>query len=186
MYAIKRVILHIKSAHVPQATVCTDSKSTLQALQRTEDLTHPGVYEIHKLILSLRADQHVTFLWIPGHSGISGNDRADSMAKEAAMLPDPEELPVALGDILHLTKIQFSKYLQEQWNNVHANHMFVIKPVLKPWSSCLQRSRERERGAAIADEVRTYPIYAQSPIRSNRSANLLIMRRSGISRTYPD
>ena len=144
VYAIKRVILHIKSAHVPQATVCTDSKSTLQALQKTEDLTHPGVYEIHKLILSLRADQHVTFLWIPGHSGISGNDRADSMAKEAAMLPDPEELPVALGDILHLTKIQFSKYLQEQWNNVHANHMFVIKPVLKPWSSCLQRSRERE------------------------------------------
>ena len=64
--------------------------------------------------------------------------------KKPPMRPDPEDMPVALGDVLHITKIQFGKYLQEQWEHDHANHMFRIKPKLQYWYSCLQRNRERE------------------------------------------
>ena len=144
VYAIYRVMIHIKQKHVQQSVICTDSKSTLQALKRTDEVDHPGIFNIHKLVLSLEHDQHVTFLWIPGHSGISGNERADSLAKAGAKLAAPIPEPVALGDILHLTKLRFSSYLQDQWDQNHAEHLYRIKPKLGFWESSNQQSRKKE------------------------------------------
>ena len=144
VYAIKRVLRHIIENHVLQSTICTDSKSALQALQRTEDFTHPGIFEVHQLIFDLSHDQVVTFLWLPGHCGIAGNEHADLLAKEGAMLPTPVTEPLALGDILHLSKARYAEHLQRQWDDAHANHLYRIKPKLKPWETCNQPSRERE------------------------------------------
>ena len=144
VYAIKRVLLHIKHARVPLATICTDSKSSLQALERTHDFTHPGVYDIFQLVHSLSYDQHVTFLWIPGHYGIAGNDLADKLAKEGASSPDTTEEPLALSDALHLLNVHYAAYLQHRWEETHASHMFRIKPKLSMWDSCYQSCRERE------------------------------------------
>lgn len=144
VYAIKRVMLHIRDSHIPQATICTDSKSSIQALMRTNDFTHPGVFEIHQLVLSLDFDQHVTFLWIPGHCGIAGNDLADALAKEGASLPAPIVEPLALSDVLHLLNVRYAEYLQRRWEETHANHMYRIKPKLGMWVTCSQQCRERE------------------------------------------
>ena len=116
----------------------------LQALQRTDRFCHPGVYDIHQMVLALAEDQHVTFLWVPGHCGIRGNEMADTLAKEGAALPTPLNEALALGDALHLTKIKFAHYLQCQWEQNNASHMYRIKPRLQPWATCSQNSRERE------------------------------------------
>ena len=144
VYAIKQVLIHIKTKCTQQATICTDSKSTLQALQRTDRFCHPGVYDIHQMVLALAEDQHVTFLWVPGHCGIRGNEMADTLAKEGAALPTPLNEALALGDALHLTKIKFAHYLQCQWEQNNASHMYRIKSRLQPWATCSQDSRERE------------------------------------------
>ena len=136
--------MHIKNKRVPLATICTDSKSSLQALMRTSDLKHPGVYDVHQLVLSLSENQHVTFLWIPGHYGIAGNDLADNLAKEGASLPVPVEEQLALSDVFHLLNDRYAVYLQHRWEESHATHMYRIKPKLSVWDTCFQHSRERE------------------------------------------
>ena len=86
VYAIKQVLIHIKTKCTQQATICTDSKSTLQALQRTDRFCHPGVYDIHQMVLALAEDQHVTFLWVPGHCGIDFSRRKISAGTVLAIL----------------------------------------------------------------------------------------------------
>ena len=95
------------------------------------------------MVLELYEYQHVTFLWIPGHCGIAGNERADILAKEGAQLPNAVREPLAPGDVVHL-KVKFREYLQRKWNDTHAGHMYRIKPRLQAWSTCNQQNRKRE------------------------------------------
>ena len=144
VYAIRKVLEYIKDKNIKQATICSDSKSALQALEKIDSISHNGIGHILKLNLELEKDQHVTFLWIPGHFGIEGNDQADMLAKEAAMQEHPSEVPLSQGDMFHLINVKFSEYLQHKWNQNHSNHFYAIKPNLKPWVTCSQPDRVRE------------------------------------------
>ena len=63
--------------------IFTDSKSALQALE-SEDNDAEDVQEIsdlaHKLTTSF--DVRLVLQWIPGHTDIAGNDKADTLAKK--------------------------------------------------------------------------------------------------------
>ncbi|KAG5866733.1 hypothetical protein JTB14_015380 [Gonioctena quinquepunctata] len=64
--------------------ICTDSLSSVQALQDPFS-RDPLVRIILARIHWLRSqNESVTFLWIPSHYGIAGNELVDSAAKEAA------------------------------------------------------------------------------------------------------
>ena len=144
VHAIEKVMEHIKAKKIDRATICTDSKSALQALERTDNVTHHGIYNILRITSDLNEGQHVTLLWVPGHYGIAGNERADVLAKEAAMRPDPVVEPMAQGDAIHMIKIKFAEYLQRKWDQHHAAHMYAIKRELRTWVTCNQPDRIRE------------------------------------------
>ena len=144
VHAIEKVLEHIKAKKIDRATICTDSKSALQALERTDNVTHHGIYNILRITSDLNEGQHVTLLWVPGHYGIAGNERADVLAKEAAMRPDPVVEPMAQGDAIHMIKIKFAEYLQRKWDQHHAAHMYAIKRELRTWVTCNQPDRIRE------------------------------------------
>ena len=44
--------------------------------------------DLWKLLVHLVDKRHVEFVWIKGHSGIPGNERADALADAAARSPD--------------------------------------------------------------------------------------------------
>ena len=56
----------------------TDSKSVLDALVRH------GEYEVRVKLSKLIESSRLVLQWIPAHCGISGNEKADELAKRGA------------------------------------------------------------------------------------------------------
>jgi ribonuclease HI len=61
--------------------IATDSLSTLLAASDKKVTKNPKTRQIRKL-LKQEGDK-ITLLWVPSHVGIQGNEKADSVAKEA-------------------------------------------------------------------------------------------------------
>ena len=73
-----------------------DSKSALQALLSKWD--HPTVQTIMRFLVFLHTvHKTAIFCWLPSHMGISGNERADSVAK-AALLKDVSDCLISYTD----------------------------------------------------------------------------------------
>ena len=92
--AITNTVNHINilfDTHIQPKTdlvIFTDSLSTLQTLETgndvTKDITHL-IWAMHNLM-----DRHhikITLQWIPAHTGIPGNERADELAKKGLIFP---------------------------------------------------------------------------------------------------
>jgi ribonuclease HI len=69
--------------------IITDSKSAIQAVTHFRWEASSLIPEIIELIKNLKsAGTQVTFLWIPSHSGIYGNEIADELANKTRTDPD--------------------------------------------------------------------------------------------------
>ena len=79
-------ITNIIDHNVPtDIAVLSDSKSSLQALQRKPTSRFQKQHDIHKKIHNLHQKGHrITLAHIPSHMGIPGNDRADRLAVQSA------------------------------------------------------------------------------------------------------
>ncbi|XP_055862095.1 uncharacterized protein LOC129922043 [Biomphalaria glabrata] len=83
LHAILLALMAVKASERRKFIICSDSKSTLQALGRMKtDI--PLVHKSLKLLDLITADRRdVTFIWVPSHVGIEGNEAADREAKRA-------------------------------------------------------------------------------------------------------
>ena len=81
MMATEWIANHCQTSH--NVTICTDSQSLCLALQSFNQ-------ETDNIRANLKDHEGaITIQWIPGHSGIPGNDLADAEAKNAADLMAP-------------------------------------------------------------------------------------------------
>ena len=127
---------------VTDIVIFTDSLSTIEALESgcdaSKDITHL-TWSLHNLIS--RHNIKVFLQWIPAHTGISGNERADSLAKQGASLPQPE-VPVAYSTCRQIIKSNSKEEWLNSWSSgktgrVMYNHM--SKPHLKDPINALRR-----------------------------------------------
>ena len=90
---------------------------------------------IHLLI---NKGKKIVFTWIPSHIGIEGNERADTLAKEALNLPiDPNKNPkLPYSDYRPKVKKHILSLWNTEWEEEKEkqNKLFEIKPKLKPRS----------------------------------------------------
>ena len=149
--AINNTITDIKSKFdtspetATNIVIFTDSISALQALDSEQDTSR----ETSKMsqLLNKLMNEHpikVVLQWIPGHTGLRGNELADTLAKQGASLPQPD-VPVSYETAVQIIKSN----LQEEWLNSWAtnatgravfNHM--TKPNPKDPINKLQREEQ--------------------------------------------
>ncbi len=91
----------------------SDSMSAISAIEQSNSL-HPILFDIKNLIKKIENLLRIDFIWIRGHTGIEGNQRADHLAKEASSLC----LNESIYDLMPVSFIKKHLCLQsfEEWN----------------------------------------------------------------------
>ena len=92
--------------------ILTDSLSGLQALQNKNTKNRPKL--INQILKSAndltKAGKQITFLWIPAHVGIYGNENADKAAKLSLKIPEISlNLPISKSEIKSVNKQKITK-----------------------------------------------------------------------------
>ena len=87
----------IAASNKKRFIIFSDSLSVLQALDSGK-IDHPFLLKAITQLTELQSNQYnIIFCWIPSHMGLSGNDRADLVARQALTSP-VTEIPVPYTD----------------------------------------------------------------------------------------
>ena len=140
--AILLTLEHIKTSNIRKSIIFTDSLSTLQALSIPTDiinLSHITIFRIKSILLELEAEgQSVVLAWIPGRKGIPGNERADSLAKEATRTGILLDYSLPHTDFHHQITIDLKEKFSHSITNPDCTtgQFYIdncLSPSPKPW-----------------------------------------------------
>ena len=143
VFLIIKALDQIKISSASKYIVFTDSLSCLQALHHMK-LEHPLIgMVIRKCVFLNIAKKDIVFCWVPSHTGIRGNEKADSAAKSALDLPR-DKVGVPYNDFKHCINQYILSTWQDDWNGAVMNKLHSVKPVLGEWQSSYRRCRKDE------------------------------------------
>ena len=124
--------------------ICTDSMSALQTILRFSP-SHPIAQEIHVALRSLHMrGVKIIFMWVPGHMGILGNEKADRAAKEALSESELETLLVPAEDLKVAWKNVVLNEWKEHWIAQTGNKLRSVKSDVSAWTSSVRSTRREE------------------------------------------
>ena len=86
LFAIERSLIHAIQKQYKSITICTDSLSSILAIENFTNHNYLAA-KVRKIICEIKAKGiNIELKWVRGHVGITGNEQADKMAKNAAMM----------------------------------------------------------------------------------------------------
>ena len=113
LHAVFKALKHIQEEYLQRVVICTDSRSVVQSL-RSNTPSSPLLIHFCNLHQKLsEIGTQIQFLWIPGHSGIYGNEQADKYAKEALALFNITEISAEYTSI----KASLRQAINKKWQN---------------------------------------------------------------------
>lgn len=119
LHAIPNALLFLLDFGPFRAVIFTDSLSALQPITSFKcTKCYPVLYGIvFFLSLSLIfAGVNIGFAWVPEHSGMAGNERADRQAQQALRLPDTtSNFKLTISETLNYVKSLLLKLWQTYW-----------------------------------------------------------------------
>lgn len=131
LVAIEVALTEIETTSENEWTLFTDSESALKILKQY-DPTHPIARSIiNKINTTLEAKQ-ITFCKVPSHVGVSGNEKADTAAKEGSTLAPHYTHNIPLSDFFPIFRRHRNLKWQEAWNN-SSSKLHTVKPTIKEW-----------------------------------------------------
>ena len=101
----------------PSYAINVDSKTALLAIAN-KSTTHPLAVAIRRKAIELSNSTSLKFHWVKGHAGLSGNERADYLAKTAASY----NITIAYNAIpINRGKKLLEEYYTNIWNAIYIN-----------------------------------------------------------------
>ena len=168
LHAILIALRFVRHRRLPKVCICSDSRSSLTSLQHISVMQHilSEIINIHQKLVADGTE--VLFLWIPGHSGIFGNECADQEAKKAIALQNITVIPTNHHSIRNSIKLKCREFWQQKWrDDTEHTQLHDIKPELGLWASSFRKSRIEEKTLARLRLGHTYLthsyIFARSP-----------------------
>ena len=143
VWAIIKALEQIKESFASKYIVFTDSLSCLQALHYMK-MEHPLIgMVIRKCVFLNIAKKDIVFCWVPSHTGIKGNEKAD-LAAESTLDLSRAKVGVPYTDLKYLIGQYIFFTWQDDWNGAVINKLHSVKPVLGDWQSTYRRCRKDE------------------------------------------
>ena len=146
LHAILMALSFIEKHKFPSSVICSDSKSVLQSLL-APSFSHHFHFQIYALHESLSVNGiQITFLWVPSHCGILGNEAADRSARESLSLSNVTDTPANFDSIKSLIRSKSLAYWEAQWQagNI-VTQLHSIKPNVNIWTSSFRKNRREEK-----------------------------------------
>ena len=111
--------------------ILTDSLSCLKALQHPENLD-TRILKLRLKIDSLMTKKQIALVWLPSHTGIDGNELADTAAKEALGLEAIKIKKLHYSDYRKKVREHTHSLWEKRWAAQVGNKLHEIKPKLQP------------------------------------------------------
>ncbi|KAL1452442.1 hypothetical protein WDU94_006674 [Cyamophila willieti] len=120
---------YIKRTNINNITICSDSLSSLHALEHDNN-AHPMCNLIVENVMKSKKD--IVFTWVPSHVGIHGNERADLLATQALGLSLPVDLSVDAIDLKRELKKTVINHWNSEWLSEADNKLRSLKDNVHP------------------------------------------------------
>lgn len=137
IFAILKSVEYIISKNIKTAVILTDSKSAALLIKNNTNNDNFLINDLYNKIKTSNVDK-IIIQWIPGHTGLIGNERADLAAKMGTSRQQIENTPITKDDLILNIKLETTcmwnqryKLISEEKGIYHYSIMQNIR--LKPW-----------------------------------------------------
>ncbi|CAH2080329.1 unnamed protein product, partial [Iphiclides podalirius] len=132
LFAIHQACLWADTKQYTRTVIATDSLSSIRALQNRSN-THPIITNIHHTIHRIQQSSRIIdIVWVKAHTGILGNEAADTAANSATKLhKKPDYFAIPLSYIKHKIKTDNQSIWQARYESAEqGKHTRNILPTL--------------------------------------------------------
>ncbi|XP_060868680.1 uncharacterized protein LOC132943669 [Metopolophium dirhodum] len=141
--AIIQAIDLIKNKNIQKAIIFSDSLSTLMSIQNSYKPNETARRIQNQIYKLQKENTSIKIIWIPSYTNISGNERADALAKEATVSQNATPCQVySITDIKQIIKKIIFNIWQNEWKTSNTK-LNEIKNHILPWpNNTLTRKEE--------------------------------------------